>query len=338
MKVLVIGSGAVGCILGGALIRNGHESVFLAREKNLDTLQRRGLVVQWPDETWTFSPVRAIRAEDPAESFDIILFCVKGYDWESASALLSHFSAPHVLTFQNGVYVHAELSRRLTSSTVHGSVIYVAADRIEPGIVGAKASARVVLDGSSHVRPWMEALAQGLSVDQVKVQLSDNIDLDLWRKYLFLCSFSAVNTLTEKPVSAILNDPEVRDLWSRMMREIVAVGNAAGIKLAESDVETALINSSKFPPGTSSSLLADTLRKQKTEVELLQGNLVRLASKLRVEIPVSRTCITAEVEDILHLDKRESTCTTPRLPCALFNDCVSDDGMQYSSGSAREKR
>jgi 2-dehydropantoate 2-reductase len=284
---LIAGAGAVGCVLGGALLRNGHEAVFLARGNNLAGLRNHGLHVRWPEQTWSWPAVRAIAADDSVESFDAILFCVKGYDWERAADELKRFPSPWILTFQNGVYVHREMSKQVAGS-VCGSVIYVAADRTEPGVVVVRGKARVVMDGSEGSRGITSQLEKALAVPEMKIQLSDNIELDLWRKYLFLCSFSAVNTLTEKPCDAILQDPDVKDLWIRMMREIAAVGRACGVAVGDADVETSVAGAAKFPPGTSSSLLADTLRKQNTEVELLQGYLVRLASSLSIDVPVAR--------------------------------------------------
>ena len=287
MKVLVAGAGAVGCILGGALLRNGHEAVFLARGSNLDRLLLKGLRVEFPDATWEFPSVRAISSGSPAENFDAILFCVKGYDREQAAREVLRFPSPWILTFQNGVVTHKELAQ-LAPWSVAPSVIYVAADRIEPGVIGAKGAARVVLDGSKKSAAITAPLDRALAIPQVRVQMSDNIELDLWRKYLFLCSFSAVNTLTEKPAAAIVENLRVRNVWTQMMREIAAVARASGIDVTEADVENALANAAKLPLGTNSSLLADTRRKHRTEVELLQGHLVQLAEALGVEATFSR--------------------------------------------------
>lgn len=287
MKILIAGPGAVGCVLGGALLRNNHEAVFLARGNSFRALQEQGFRVKWPDTTWSWPRVRVLSEASSPESFDAVLFCVKGYDWETAAQILPKFPAPWVLTFQNGVVVHKELAGRVAGSVI-GGVIYVAADRTEPGLVVAKAPARVVMDGGRTARAITGPLAEALAVPEVKVQLSDNIELDLWRKYLFLSSFSAINTLTEKPAGVILQDPDVRNLWIGMMREIAAIGQACGIGIGEADVETAAAGAGRFPPDTSSSLLADTLRKQRTEVELLQGHLVRLAAKFGVNAPISR--------------------------------------------------
>lgn len=287
MKVLIAGAGAVGGILGGALMQNGHEAVFLARSANLTALRDRGLQIFWPDETWSWPSVRAISADSAPESFDATLFCVKGYDWQKTAEILPRFPSSCILTFQNGVSVHHEMSKR-TNIPVFGSVIYVPADRPEPGVVVSKGTARAVLDGSSEASKLTSPLAEALAAPELKILLSEKIELDLWRKYLFICSFSALNTLTEKPCSALLQDADTKDLWARMMREITAVGRACGIQIGDSDVDHALSAASRFPADTNSSLLADTLRKQKTEIDLLQGSLVRLATKLSVDAPVSR--------------------------------------------------
>lgn len=287
MKALIAGAGAVGGILGGALMRNGHEAVFLARSANLAALRDRGLQIFWPDETWSWPGVRTISADSPQESFDVALFCVKGYDWQRTADTLSRFPSACILTFQNGVSVHHEMAKR-TNIPVFGSVIYVPADRPEPGVVVSKGPARVVLDGSSEAAKLTAPLSEALAVNELKTQLSEKIELDLWRKYLFICSFSAINTLTEKPCSVLLQESDMKDLWARMMREIALVGRACGIQIGDPDVEHALSAASRFPADTNSSLLADTLRKQKTELDLLQGYLVKLAKKLSVDIPVSR--------------------------------------------------
>src|SRR5262245_17147107 len=133
MRVLIAGAGAVGCILGGALLQNGHDVVFLARRKNLDALKTRGLRVDFPDASWKWVRVQAIGPDNGADSFDAILFCVKGYDWQNAAAEIARFSAPSLFTFQNGVIVHHEIARTFPGRVL-GSVIYVAADRLEPGV------------------------------------------------------------------------------------------------------------------------------------------------------------------------------------------------------------
>ena len=199
MKVLIVGSGAVGCILGGSLMRSGHEVTLLARDKNLDALQARGLTIEWPAEQWKFERVRAIGGPEGREDFDFILFCVKGYDWERAASYLESFSSRFVVTFQNGVSIHRELQKKF-GTRVLGGVIYVAADRVEPGAVVSRSVARVVLDGATEVRSHTEQLHHALTNACLTPKLSENIEVDLWKKYLFLCAFSAINTLTEKPV------------------------------------------------------------------------------------------------------------------------------------------
>jgi 2-dehydropantoate 2-reductase len=288
MKVLIIGPGAVGCILGASLIRSGEDVTFLARGASFETLQRQGVKIEWPSETWEINRVNVVESQPSEEEFDHILFCVKGYDWQSAAKLLHFFKSRFILTFQNGVIVHKELQKE-HGDRVRPAVIYVSADRIQPGVVRSKTTSKVVLDGSSAVRDEMQKLHDAFSNSWVNLQISENIEVDLWRKYLFLCTFSALNTLTEKPIGNILGDPYTRDLWTRFMEEIAQIARACGIDFSDDEVQTAMSNSEKFPPATSSSLFADTQRKQQTEVELLQGHLARLAEKYNVAAPISKT-------------------------------------------------
>jgi 2-dehydropantoate 2-reductase len=286
MKILVVGSGAVGCALGASLMRSEQQVTFLARGANLEALKKRGLTFEWPDESWRFEQVRAIDSASRGEEFDYLLFCVKGYDWQQAFPAIEAFSSRFVLTFQNGVSVHHELQKRF-GDRISGAAIYIAADRVEPGLVVSRTVARAVVDGKPETREAMKALCDALTNPHLTAHPSDNIEIDLWRKYLFLCSFSAVNTLTEKTAGPILNDPLVKDLLAGLMSEIVQVANAAGIALSSKDVDTTLENAARFPPTTSSSLFADYKRKQTTEVELLQGHLVQMADQHRISAPIA---------------------------------------------------
>ncbi len=288
MKVLIVGPGAVGCILGASLIRSGQDVTFLARGASLEALRQRGLKIEWPSETWQLAQVNVIESGTEGIDFDHILFCVKGYDWQNAAKLLNSFNSRFILTFQNGVIVHKELQKD-HGDRVHAAIIYVSADRIEPGVVRSKSNSKVVLDGSPAVHQEMQKLHDALSNSFVQVQLSEDIEVDLWRKYLFLCSFSSLNTLTEKPIANILNDPYTKDLWTRYMCEIAEIARASGIEFSDDEAQTALSNAEKFPPGTTSSLFSDTQRKQQTEVELLQGHIARLAEKHKVSAPISKT-------------------------------------------------
>jgi 2-dehydropantoate 2-reductase len=287
MRFLIVGPGAVGCILGASLIRSGQDVSFLARGESLEALNTRGLRIEWPSETWEHQKLNTLESNSSPANFDFILFCVKGYDWQSAAKLLQPFSSRFILTFQNGVIVHHEM-RQQYGDAVRASVIYVSADRISPGVVRSKSNARVVLDGNAQMAQHLQPVQQALNNQFLTAILSDDIELDLWRKYLFLSSFSAINTLTEKPLENLLNDQYVKALWIGYMKEITSIALSENVQLTEKDVNAAMSNAEKFPPGTTSSLFSDTQRKQKTEVELLQGHLARLAEKNQVAAPISR--------------------------------------------------
>jgi 2-dehydropantoate 2-reductase len=288
MKVVVVGTGAVGGILGASLLRAGWDVTFIARGLNLQVLRSQGLVVEWPGETWAFDRLRVLNEADLPERFDVALFCVKGYDYQTSLPILRRFSSDRILTFQNGVMIHKQLRSQIHSK-VAGCVIYVAAERVEAGRIVSRSPARVVLDGSPDMTLIAISLRDALNNPNLTAVVSENIELDLWRKYLFLCAFSAINTLAEKPLGAILQEPATKQLFEKALREIVHVGNAEGVQLADSDVTTTMENAAKFPTSTSSSLFADYRKGKQTEIDLLQGYLIQLADKHKLDLPVSRT-------------------------------------------------
>lgn len=83
MKVAVMGAGAVGCYFGGMLARAGHDVTFIARPQHVEAIRRDGLRM----ETKTFDErvqLKAVTEADGARDADLVLFCVKSMDTESA--------------------------------------------------------------------------------------------------------------------------------------------------------------------------------------------------------------------------------------------------------------
>jgi 2-dehydropantoate 2-reductase len=104
MRIAVIGSGGIGGYYGALLAKAGHDVVFVARGSHLEAMQRHGLTLRTPGGETTV-PVTAVADTGRVEPVDLVLFCVKSYDTESAAPLLRPLMGRDttVLTFQNGV-------------------------------------------------------------------------------------------------------------------------------------------------------------------------------------------------------------------------------------------
>ena len=135
MKILVMGTGAVGGCFGGMLARAGHDVTFVARGANLEAIRSNGLRVESVAAgNFTVTPQVTDRAGDSGEA-DLVLFCVKSYDNEAAMEEMAGAVGDRtaILTLQNGLGSGDLLSDRFGREKVLLGAAYIEAARKAPG-------------------------------------------------------------------------------------------------------------------------------------------------------------------------------------------------------------
>jgi 2-dehydropantoate 2-reductase len=241
MRIAVIGVGGTGAYFGGLLARAGREVTFLARGTTLAALRERGLTVKSAAVGEFTLPV--IATNDPATvgPVDLVLFCVKSYDTAAAAALLPPLVGPGtaVLSVQNGVDNEERLAAVVGPGPVLGAVAGVSAYIEAPGIIvehGGFASIRFgeLAGGAS---PRTERLMRDLEGVGFTVELHPDLRTLLWEKFVFICAFSGVTSLTRLPIGAIRADPVTSHLYRGVMEAAAAVGRAGGVPLPDDTVE-----------------------------------------------------------------------------------------------------
>src|SRR6201987_2086853 len=135
MKIAVMSAGAVGCYYGGMLARAGHDVVLIGRPQHVEAVKRQGLRL----ETQTFDErirVSASTERRAVQGAQLVLFCVKSADTESAAAAIKPHLAPDavLLSFQNGVE-NADRLRVLLPQEVIAAAVYVGTEMAGPGHV-----------------------------------------------------------------------------------------------------------------------------------------------------------------------------------------------------------
>ena len=284
MKVAVMGAGAVGCYYGGMLARAGHAVVLIARRQHVAAISRDGLRL----ETTSFDERVHLAASVEASAVrgaQLVLFCVKSTDTESAGALVRPHLAPDalVLTLQNGVDNAERLRTVLPQHAVAAAVVYVATEMAGPGHVKHHGRGELVIEPSSA----SEAVAQALIAAGVPTEISGNVRGALWAKLVLNCAYNAVSAIAQLPYGKTVAGEGVKDVMRDVVAECLAVAQAEGVQL-QGDVEASVANLAGSMPSQSSSTAQDLARGKRTEIDYLNGLIVQRGEALGIATPANR--------------------------------------------------
>jgi 2-dehydropantoate 2-reductase len=283
LEVAVMGAGAVGCYYGGMLARAGHDVVLIARPQHVEAIQRDGLRM----ETRTFDEQVRLRASSEpgaAQGVDLVLFCVKSMDTESAGAQLRPYLAPDalVLCLQNGVDNADRLRTVLPQHTVAAAVVYVASEMAGPGHVKHHGRGELVIEPS----PVSESVAQALMGAGVPTEISDNVRGALWLKLILNCAYNAVSAIAQRPYGENVKSEGIADVMRDVVNECLAVAQAEGVNVA-GDVDAAVRKIAESMPTQYSSTAQDLARGKRSEIDYLNGLIVRRGHALGVATPAN---------------------------------------------------
>ena len=289
MRIAVIGTGGVGGAFGAALAKAGSDVTFLARGAHLKAMREHGLKVLSPRGDIHLQPTRA--TDDPASigEVDVVLFCVKLWDVESAGATIRPLvgKTTAVIPLQNGIDASERLIPILGKDAVMGGVAQISATIAEPGVIRQTGVFMRLTFGELDGRPSgrgaaFHAACQAAGFDSFN---TNEILVALWEKFVLMGTNSAVASIARLPFGKLRDDPEVFALFEKGFAEMAAVGRARGVKLAP-DLEERMVTAMRgFPAEMMPSMAVDLLRGNRLELPWLAGKVVSLGHELGVPTP-----------------------------------------------------
>jgi 2-dehydropantoate 2-reductase len=284
LKVAVMGAGAVGCYFGGMLARAGHAVTFIARPNHVEAILRDGLRM----ETRTFDEhVRVNAATGPAgaQGADLVLFSVKSMDTEAAGEQIRPFlrSDTLVLCLQNGVDNADRLRAVLPQHEVAAAVVYVATEMAGPGHLKHHGRGELVIEPARA----SERVAQALRDAGVPTEISDNVRGALWLKLILNCAYNPISAIAQKPYGENVQGVGVWDVMRDVVDECLAVAKAEGVQVP-ADAHAAARKLVEGMPSQYSSTAQDLARGKPTEIDFLNGYVVRRGEALGIATPANR--------------------------------------------------
>lgn len=307
MKYAIVGAGAIGGYLGARLSLAGEEVTFIARNKNLQAIKAHGFRLQLLDGTVQHAPkVRAVQHMAEAGVQDVVLLTTKAHQVRELLPDLRALFGPDtlVVTMINGIpwwyfqkiggafegQVLASLdpdgvlAAGIETERLIGSIVYPAAELVEPGVVKLIEGNRFTLGELDGQRtPRIEALAKSLMAAGFKAPVSRDIRSEIWVKLWGNLSFNPISALTHATLEDICRFPLTRELAARMMTEAQRVGEKLGVEFKISLEQR--ISGAESVGAHKTSMLVDVEHGRALELQALVGSVVELGRITNIPTP-----------------------------------------------------
>ncbi len=290
--VAVMGAGAVGCYFGGMLARAGARVTLIGRRTHVEAIAREGLFldsVRFQERL----PVAASTQPDAVRDAEIVLFSVKTVDTEEAGRMMAPHLAPGaiVMSLQNGVD-NVDRLRTAVGIEALPAVVYVAAAMAAPGRVKHSGRGDLVI-GVPRGRPQrsddVARAAEVFTRAGLPCRVSENIEGELWMKLILNCAGNALTAITQASYGRLARNEAARQVMLATAAEAIAVAHAAGVELPPMDLGAAALKLAREFGEATSSTAQDLARGKRTEIDALNGYIVRRGAELGVPTPVNHT-------------------------------------------------
>ena len=293
MRITIMGSGGLGGYFGARLAQAGCDVGFVARGAHLAAMRENGLRVESQLGDLYIPQVRA--SDDPSALGipEYVFICVKLWDTDVALNAVAPIVGPEttVISFQNGVKKDDLLCEAFGDKKVMGGISYIGTAIARPGVIRHTGTMQRLafgeFDGSTSARG--AGLLESCRRAGIDAEISRDIRRATWEKFVFIVGLSAVTSTMRKPIGPIRSDPHARMFLLEVMREVVAVGRAHGVKLDADYAETRLAFCDGLPPDMTSSMHHDLERGHRLEVAWLSGGVVELGKRVNVPTPANNS-------------------------------------------------
>lgn len=292
MRVGVMAAGAVGGYFGARLAAVGHDVIFFARGAHLEAIRKSGLKIESPLGNLHLPSVSVTDDPGSVAPVDVVLFAVKLWDLESAAQSLRPLigSRTQVITLQNGIDTVECIAPILGGDHVAGGTAHIVSVIAAPGVIKHSSKVAIIRCGhiDRHSDPTLVAFAEAGKKAGFDITLSDDIERDLWSKFVMLAGTSGITAATREPIGRVLADADTRALFLSLMQETVAVAHAKGVRLPEDFAfERLHFVDTNFPFDMRASMANDIERGSRLELDWLAGRVVQLGRALGVPTPAN---------------------------------------------------
>ena len=287
-SILIVGTGAVASLFAARLSASGTDVTMLGSwQQGLSALRERGVRLVEADGSEHTYPVRVTSDPQSCAGTRYALVLVKSWGTaRAAQQLVRCLSGDGLaLTLQNGLGNLETLVGKLGADRVALGVTTYGANLIEPGRVRSAGEGTITLSRTAGI----ESLAGVLQQAGFQVEFTADPSGLIWGKLVVNAAINPLTALLEVPNGALLELPTTRDLMGAVAWETATVAEAQGIHLPYTDPALVIEQVARRTAANRSSMLQDITRGTPTEIDAINGAIVRAADRNNVPAPVNRT-------------------------------------------------
>jgi 2-dehydropantoate 2-reductase len=290
LKIVIVGSGAIGSLYGAFLSRyENNEVILVGRNPHISAIQSKGLKINGILGEHIFN-LKAIRDVSEVEDADLVIVTTKTYDTLTAAKSAKHLidAGASVLLIQNGLGTEERVAKALNTTKVLRATTCMGALRPTPGVVTATGCGLTEI-GSRYPENYelVDKLTNMLKNVGFDVRASDNIEGVVWTKTLVNCGINPVGALTGLSNGEVYRNKALRSLIVRLVKEAVQVVKALGVELTTEDPVRYALGTAKATGDNINSMLQDLKAGKRTEIDAITGEVIRLAKQFGIETPSS---------------------------------------------------
>jgi 2-dehydropantoate 2-reductase len=298
MKITIVGgAGAMGAVWASRLSVAGHEVAILDVAKDaLATIARDGLVVEQKDGTPRTFQIAATDQADEIGVSDAVIFFTKSHHTEAAAELARPVVGVNttVISLQNGWGNSDKLAGVFPPEQMAMGVTYHSARVLSPGRIAHTADA-----GPTFVGPYQD----GASVDRARVigdamtdagittTITADIKTEVWKKLILNCAALPISGLTRLTTGGMGRHSGVLEVSNELAREASAVARGLGLTVDDEERIAAVHGILAAGGAGKASMLQDVEGRRKTEIEVINGAVVREGDRLGIAVPLNRAMV-----------------------------------------------
>jgi 2-dehydropantoate 2-reductase len=288
MKVAIVGAGALGSLVGG-LLSQSHNVTLVGRAAHIEAIRDRALKISGKKEG-TFRPAATTGPVDYRD-FDFVLVTVKAYDTRATVHDITRRIDPRitVASLQNGltnegIFLDAFQERAVMGTTSMGATL------LEPGRVMCAGMGETVFGSPTGATSNAELVSNAFEDAGLPSRVSSDIEAELWMKGAISAGLNPVTAIAGCRNGRIAEDPDLRPVAMAACREAATVAQAEGINLT-SDPTQRMLEVARGTASNTSSMLADLQNGRRTEIDEINGEIVRRGLDHGLDVSINSTLL-----------------------------------------------